>query len=224
MSSVRRLAPVSQRLLDAAERCFAQHGFEGASTRAIAAQAGAPQGLVRHHFGSKEGLWAAVLARGVEAAAAELDGADGAGSPLTVAGWLAIVERRAELAAVVLHALLEGGPRAELARQVLAPVLERVRALHRRAQPLADERLFVLWLAASLAGPLTRQLGRRTARAAREGQAAGDTPARARELDVLFAWLIGPAAPPGLGPFAVATAHAALRGPGEQALGKGAAF
>jgi AcrR family transcriptional regulator len=36
-------------------------GFEGASLREIAARAGTTHGLVRHHFGSKEGVWRAVV-------------------------------------------------------------------------------------------------------------------------------------------------------------------
>ncbi len=35
---------------------FGEHGFERATIRAIAEQAGVSPGLVRHHFGSKQGL------------------------------------------------------------------------------------------------------------------------------------------------------------------------
>jgi TetR/AcrR family transcriptional regulator len=48
-----------ERLVDAAIECFARHGFEGTSVRAIAEQAGVTFQLIRHHFGSKEDLWAA---------------------------------------------------------------------------------------------------------------------------------------------------------------------
>mgnify|MGYP002624023627 CR=1 FL=1 len=48
-------------LLEAAMRQFARHGFQGASLRAIAADAGVSHGLIRHHFGSKEALWRAVV-------------------------------------------------------------------------------------------------------------------------------------------------------------------
>ena len=40
---------------------FAEHGFAGASTRAVAAAAGVQHPLVNYHFKSKEGLWHAVL-------------------------------------------------------------------------------------------------------------------------------------------------------------------
>ena len=44
-------------LLDAALAEFAAHGFEGASTRAIAAAAGTHQPQINYHFDSKEELW-----------------------------------------------------------------------------------------------------------------------------------------------------------------------
>jgi AcrR family transcriptional regulator len=44
------------RIRDAALRLFAERGIDGASIRDIARAAGVSGGLVRHHFGSKEGL------------------------------------------------------------------------------------------------------------------------------------------------------------------------
>lgn len=48
-------------LLDAALQEFAAHGFEGASTRAIAAAAGTHQPQINYHFDSKEELWKAAV-------------------------------------------------------------------------------------------------------------------------------------------------------------------
>lgn len=48
-----------QQIVDAAVRAFAAHGFEGTSTRDIAARAGVTQGLVTYHFASKDDLWRA---------------------------------------------------------------------------------------------------------------------------------------------------------------------
>lgn len=48
------------RLREAALRLFAQRGFAATSARAVAAEAGLSPALVMHHFGSKEGLRAAV--------------------------------------------------------------------------------------------------------------------------------------------------------------------
>jgi AcrR family transcriptional regulator len=41
-------------------RLFAERGYEATSTRAVAVAAGVSPALVTHHFGSKEGLRAAV--------------------------------------------------------------------------------------------------------------------------------------------------------------------
>ena len=51
------------RLLDAAEALFMEHGFEATSLRAITAAAGANLAAVNYHFGGKEALFEAVLTR-----------------------------------------------------------------------------------------------------------------------------------------------------------------
>jgi TetR/AcrR family transcriptional repressor of mexJK operon len=50
-----------QRLLSAAARIFAEHGYTRATTRAIAAEAGLTEVTLFRHFGSKEKLFAAVI-------------------------------------------------------------------------------------------------------------------------------------------------------------------
>ena len=49
------------RMVKAATRIFAEHGFDGASVRAIVAKAAVNQAAINYHFGSKEGLYRAVL-------------------------------------------------------------------------------------------------------------------------------------------------------------------
>ena len=44
------------RIRDAALRLFTERGIEGATVRDIAREAGVSPGLLRHHFGSKDGL------------------------------------------------------------------------------------------------------------------------------------------------------------------------
>ncbi|GAB3706983.1 TetR/AcrR family transcriptional regulator [Nocardiopsis oceani] len=44
------------RIRDAALKVFAEHGAKGATVQLIAAEADVSTGLIRHHFGSKEGL------------------------------------------------------------------------------------------------------------------------------------------------------------------------
>jgi AcrR family transcriptional regulator len=52
-----------QRLLDAAERLFAEHGFEGTPVRDITTAADCNVAAVNYHFGSKDKLYLAVFQR-----------------------------------------------------------------------------------------------------------------------------------------------------------------
>jgi AcrR family transcriptional regulator len=54
------------RILDAAEEVFAEQGFAAASTREIARRARVPFGALHYHWGSKEQLHQAVMARLVD--------------------------------------------------------------------------------------------------------------------------------------------------------------
>src|SRR5262249_34868956 len=67
-SRARRRAarPGRERILDAAERLFAQRGFHGVSLRDITDAAGVDVALGGYHFGSKRELFAAVIERRAE--------------------------------------------------------------------------------------------------------------------------------------------------------------
>ncbi len=56
-----------ERILNAAERLFASHGFNGVSMRDLAAAAKAPLALISYRFGPKKTLYRAVFARRYEA-------------------------------------------------------------------------------------------------------------------------------------------------------------
>jgi AcrR family transcriptional regulator len=60
-----------QRLLDAAESLFAEHGYHGVSLRTITAAAGVNVAAANYYFRSKEGLFRAVFARRVGPMSAE---------------------------------------------------------------------------------------------------------------------------------------------------------
>jgi AcrR family transcriptional regulator len=59
------------RLLDVAERLFADHGIDGTSLREITKEAKTNLAAVNYHFSSKDGLIAAVFARRLEPLSAE---------------------------------------------------------------------------------------------------------------------------------------------------------
>jgi len=52
-----------ERIVDAAEMLFAQQGYEGTTTRAIALKADVPLGLMSYYFGTKSDLYAEVIMR-----------------------------------------------------------------------------------------------------------------------------------------------------------------
>ena len=54
-----------KRILMAALKVFAKEGFPDAKLRVISAKAGTTHNLIRHHFGSKDDLWKAVVDYGM---------------------------------------------------------------------------------------------------------------------------------------------------------------
>jgi TetR/AcrR family transcriptional regulator len=59
--AVRDPERTQRRILDAARRIFATRGIDGARVDAIAARAGTNKRMIYHYFGSKDGLFRAVL-------------------------------------------------------------------------------------------------------------------------------------------------------------------
>src|ERR1700722_7155685 len=64
-----RHAEKRQEILDAAARCIATEGFQGASTADICREAGISPGHLYHYFASKEEILTALTAAGLERAA-----------------------------------------------------------------------------------------------------------------------------------------------------------
>ena len=88
-------APTRERILDVALEAFAELGYDGAATRAIAARAGVNQGLITYYFGSKEALWREAVDRAFEGLEAAVGSAAiEAGSPGTTRERLARIIRR----------------------------------------------------------------------------------------------------------------------------------
>ena len=63
---VRNPEGTKQAVLDAAERLFAERGYEGTSIRDLGVACGVSHPLIQHHFGSKDCLYDAVLSRCTE--------------------------------------------------------------------------------------------------------------------------------------------------------------
>ena len=80
---VRPMPPVSShdRILQSAKRLFARNGYENTSTVAIAREAGTSESQLMKHFGSKQGLLAAIFDRGWASIADRVQSTQGTGSP-----------------------------------------------------------------------------------------------------------------------------------------------
>jgi AcrR family transcriptional regulator len=61
-------------LVEAATSCFAERGFDAATTREIAQRSGCAEGLIHRYFGGKRGLLAAVLEQKTDEIVRGLDG------------------------------------------------------------------------------------------------------------------------------------------------------
>jgi AcrR family transcriptional regulator len=71
-----------EQLLDVSRRLFAQRGFEQTSVEEIAARAEVSKPVVYEHFGGKEGIYAVVVDREIQALTSALSGAlDEGGHP-----------------------------------------------------------------------------------------------------------------------------------------------
>ena len=135
-------------ILDAARTLFAEHGYEGATVRMVAAEAGITQGLITRYFGSKEGLFLAASDVSLRSADAMAGPREQLGERMaagmvgrwrqqgTAADPLLILMRAAGSrpeAAAVLHEVLEREATSVLAARLaadgMAPQAARERAL-----------------------------------------------------------------------------------------------
>jgi AcrR family transcriptional regulator len=123
-------------IIDAARACFAEQGYAATTIEQIAARSGASNGSIYHHFGSKDGILAALytsaLASYQEELLALLRGAPDAEAGIrgAVAQHLAWVEAHPDETRTLFEhrQTLERTPRAGELRDQNRPVLREVRA------------------------------------------------------------------------------------------------
>lgn len=109
-----------ERILDTAERLFAERGYDATSMQALADDLEVNKALLFHYFASKDGLYAAVIKRFDEplnaALGAEMDKATGPNDAIhrmVDAYWTFLVSRPT-YARLLQWAYLSGGKRAEV--------------------------------------------------------------------------------------------------------------
>ncbi len=130
-------------IVDAALALFAERGYPGVSVRDIAERAGTTHGLLRHHFGSKDGVWRAVLDEADARFRAALPDDLGTIIDIVVHGELHDAVREVvralvlashqypQITRLLVHEGAEGGERLRL-------VLSRVRPLRQLSDPLLE--------------------------------------------------------------------------------------
>lgn len=148
------------RILAAAERLFAQHGFGGTTMRDLTREAGANLAAVNYHFGSKDGLLEAVFRTCLEPINRErmrlLDAAEAAnpGQALPSRELLemflapavrALAERHTGLPSILSRLHHEPHPSVEkLILEVSLPVVQRYGAAMQRSLPHLDAQRVLL--------------------------------------------------------------------------------
>jgi TetR/AcrR family transcriptional regulator len=147
----------AERVLDAAEPLFAEHGFAGTSLRDIADAVGIRIPSLYNHFGSKEALYASVLDRGLAPVLAMLDAAVAAAPTerlepgQLIDAVMAVIAEHPHLSRLLLQETLSGGRRlTPVLRDRIAPIFEKAHQTVRASDPTAewsDEEIPLLVLA-----------------------------------------------------------------------------
>ncbi len=155
-------------IVEAAFRVFAVYGFEGVSLRDIAQEAGTTHGLIRHYFGTKEGIWRAAVDTAIERYTTALTPyaqqvVQREPDPMTLAeavvrSFIHVSAQHPEIVRLILHEGTTGGARLEyaLARfaplgSLFAPLLERMH--HQGRLQHFDNRTFFIFLYMTGAAP-----------------------------------------------------------------------
>ena len=134
----RRGERTAERILDAAEARFAEHGYAGTTLREVAADVGIRTPSLYNHFESKDDLYAAVLERGlgpvIEALAGFVRAGGGDDQRVLLEHLVGLLARRPNLLRLVQYEILTGGAR-------LTPALRGwlEQALGRAAEIVAEE-------------------------------------------------------------------------------------
>ncbi len=122
MESKRPDAPEARELrrslLQAAARLFADQGYSATGVQQITDAAGANKAMLYYYFGSKEGLYDALIHDGLAGMEAAIEAAEAPDAPLAdrlhafLTTYLTLVAERPELGRIIYRELLGAGERA----------------------------------------------------------------------------------------------------------------
>jgi TetR/AcrR family transcriptional regulator len=124
-------------VLKAALKIFAQEGFSRAKLRDIATLAGTTHSLIRHHFGSKDDLWKAVVDYGLdlqEKKILKIIKSRGSGNPVElfkdfIRSFVSTISKHPELSKIMLHDNSRTSPHLDY-------LIERQKKLHSIVEPV----------------------------------------------------------------------------------------
>lgn len=142
---VRDPARSRRAILDAAERLFAERGYEAATIAEIAAAAGLSRGTPAYFFRSKEDLYRAVLGRAFEETAelirsTDFDAGEFADAATKAIGnYLDFLASRPNFVRLVVRECLDGGRFLQGLPEHLAAIAEAIRAVDDGRGLLRDE-------------------------------------------------------------------------------------
>lgn len=129
------------KLLEAAIREFAEHGYEGTTTAGVARRARTTQPLVHHHFGSKEELFRAALDAlfdELRAAIFQSDEAPGEATEI-FRRFVLFNSRRPELMRIWMIESSRPGPHSKyVVDRHIAPITEFLKPILKRAAATGD--------------------------------------------------------------------------------------
>lgn len=129
-----------EKIIQAALTLFANEGFSNAKLRDIAALAGTTHNLIRHHFGSKEDLWKAVVDYGLQLNEARLKliiDAQGTEYPVElfktfIRSHIAFMVKHIDLSKILLHDNSKNSPHLDY-------IIEKQKGVLRIAEPIFNK-------------------------------------------------------------------------------------
>lgn len=164
------MTDTKQRILDTAERLFAEHGYAGTSMRQVTAAAGVNLAAIHYHFGSKDELLDAVVLRRAgpvnaeRLALLEAAQAESAGQPVPVETSLEALLRPMVAVATqneqflrLMGRVYAEGLLPHIVRKHFHPMMVRFMAALREALPELPEQEF-LWRVHFMMGALAQTM------------------------------------------------------------------
>ncbi len=155
-------------ILVSALHIFARQGFEATGMRDIAIAAGTTHSLIRHYFGSKEGVWQAVVSEAFHEFATVLYASAQEDSTVSnepvavlrriVRAFLQICARSPEIVQLILHEGTEKSSRLDYVMRQAAPLEDLIDSLIPHVQQQGnlqhfDKSTFVIYLLTAGAAP-----------------------------------------------------------------------